>query len=129
MQDSSPKSQRWVNTDMRTQIEDALRAAVFRVEEKHRLEGHLAGVKSVSFSPDGRVLATGSADDIIKLWDVTSGQEINTPTPLTGNSVSFRPDRRVLATGSSAGIIKILGCYFWTGNQHAHTAHRQERQF
>jgi len=35
------------------------------------LVGHKATVKSVAFSPDGRLLATGSDDRSARLWDVT----------------------------------------------------------
>ena len=34
------------------------------------LEGHKGGVLSVSFSPDGRFLASGSRDNTIKIWEV-----------------------------------------------------------
>ncbi len=36
----------------------------------HTLQGHTNEVQSVSFSPDGRTLASGSSDHTIKLWDV-----------------------------------------------------------
>jgi WD40 repeat protein len=42
-------------------------------------------VQSVSFSPDGRLLASGSWDDAVRLWDTQTGQTIKT---LTGHSGS-----------------------------------------
>ena len=40
------------------------------------LEGHTSDVKALSFSPDGSVLASGSSDNTIKLWEIPSGKLI-----------------------------------------------------
>jgi len=45
-------------------------------KEIRTLTGHNEIVNSVSFSPDGKTLATGSYDKTIKLWDV-SGLDID----------------------------------------------------
>ena len=42
------------------------------------LKGHISSVLSVYISPDGKILATGSADKTIKLWNMKSGKEIST---------------------------------------------------
>ena len=63
-------------------------------------------VFSVSFSPDGITLASGSRDSTVKLWDVATHTNIAT---LEGhreavNSVSFSPDGTLLASGSWATV-------------------------
>ncbi|OKL55552.1 Vegetative incompatibility protein HET-E-1 [Talaromyces atroroseus] len=47
------------------------------------LEGHSSSVCSVAFSPDGQIVASGSYDDTIKLWDAKTRSELQT---LNGHS-------------------------------------------
>jgi WD40 repeat protein len=49
------------------------------------LTGHTGWVNSVSFSPDGRLLASGSEDKTIKLWRVADGSLVRTLTGHTGS--------------------------------------------
>jgi WD40 repeat protein len=71
--------------------------------EVRTLSGHTDWVWSVAFSPDGRLLASGSWDTTIKLWEVASGSEVRSLTGHPGfgvNSVAFSPNGRLLASGS-----------------------------
>ena len=69
----------------------------------HPLTGHTLVVNSIVFSPDGKTLASGSADKTIILWDVEKQQPLGQPlTEHTDEvySVAFSPDGKTLASGS-----------------------------
>jgi Tol biopolymer transport system component len=66
------------------------------------LTGHQSGVISVSFSPDGRRLASGGLDGTVKIWDPSTGkilQDFHTGRQVGG--VCFSPDGQRLATGTA----------------------------
>src|SRR5262249_3725743 len=54
-----------------------------------KLEGHQTCIESLSFSLDGKVLASGSWDQTIRLWDITAGKELRKLKGLPASSLSF----------------------------------------
>ena len=70
-------------------------------KELFTLTGHTGGVINVTFSPDGKLLATGSEDNTAKIWDAATGKALLTLTGHTDevHSVAFSPNGRRLVTG------------------------------
>ena len=73
------------------------------------LTGHTDCVLSVTYSPDGKKLASGSYDGTVRIWDVGRGECERT---LTGHtnwvlSVTYSPDGKKLASGSKDGTVRI----------------------
>jgi RNA polymerase sigma factor (sigma-70 family) len=76
-------------------------------EEFATLKGHADRVDCLAFSPDGKILASASADGTIKLWDTSKPRDIGTFT--TGSPVpcvAFR-DGITLACGSHQSKVKF----------------------
>ncbi|MGD0294896.1 MAG: serine/threonine-protein kinase [Terracidiphilus sp.] len=86
---------------MKTGSTPETRRYLLQTTEPRTLYGSTASVETVAFSPDGRTMASGDADDA-NLWNVASGQKIRTFKGHTAwvFSAAFSPDGRILATGS-----------------------------
>ncbi|MDQ8707157.1 TIR domain-containing protein [Streptomyces sp. LHD-70] len=74
------------------------------------LLAHSWPTKSVAYSPDGRTIASGGGDGIVRLWNASTQQKIG--DPFIGHnraitSVAFAPDGKTLASTSLDGTVRL----------------------
>ncbi len=73
------------------------------------LDGHSDWVLSVAFSPNGKILASSSADRTLKLWNTTTGELLHTLQGHSSwvNAVAITPDGKTLVSASADRTIKL----------------------
>jgi WD40 repeat protein len=71
--------------------------------------GHSMRVNAVALSSDNRLMASASADNTIKLWEVKSGRELRTLPGHKGGAkcVAFTTDGKLLASGGNDKILRV----------------------
>ncbi|MEH2164943.1 MAG: hypothetical protein V7K38_28785 [Nostoc sp.] len=72
-----------------------------KIKERNQFQGHQGSVLSVSFSPDGKTIATASDEKTARLWNL-QGQLLQEFKGHQGSvwGVSFSPDGKTIATAS-----------------------------
>jgi WD40 repeat protein len=87
---------------------DRLRETALAIKPQHTFGRHRGRVNAVEFSPDGKLLASGSSDRTIMIWDMVLMKAermfLNTAIVL---AVAFSPDGRLLISGSMYGMVRI----------------------
>lgn len=90
------------------QMITGLQQLVYGIHEWNRLEGHTDQVRSVSFSPDGKILASASRDQTIRIWQpdgkllgILKGHKSQV------NSVNFSPDGQTIASAGADRTIRL----------------------
>jgi WD40 repeat protein/serine/threonine protein kinase len=74
------------------------------------LHGHTWVIGQVAFSPDGRHLASASLDGTVRIWDVTTHEEVVRPPLRHGGGatgVAFSPDGQRLASAGLDGTVRV----------------------
>ena len=87
----------------------ALRLIVDQNPNLQDISVDMEEISSVAFSPNGMLLASGSDNGTMKLWDVATRESIATLKGHTEyvRSVAFSPDGTLLASGSDDGTVKL----------------------
>ena len=96
---------------------DETKRPIHITNPKHVLSGHAGGISALDFSVNGKLLASGSSDNTVRLWDVRTGKHLHTFAGHTGKigTVTFLGDKTLagnvfakdkgLASGCSDGTV------------------------
>jgi len=84
-------------------------------ELRNEVAGHPMGIGPLALSADGKTLASAGADQSVKLWHVSTGEELLTLEGFAGliGNVRFSPDGRSLATISMGPPRKPSEIFLW----------------
>jgi len=79
-------------------------------ESLEGVAGYNVGVGQISFSPDGKYLATANMDGVSTIWDVGTSRKVFSLTAaesLPPKAIDYSPDGKLLANGGDAGVVRV----------------------
>jgi len=103
-----------IEPNTRNQVVSRLQEVVYNVIERNRLEGHTDTIADISFSPDGKFIASSSKDKTVKLWNRDGSEKKSALQGKYENeftSVAFSPNSQIIAAGNKDSKI-----YLWRLN-------------
>ena len=108
-QDALPRRLSQVASDAAPSLSVHCQRLKPRYRQKLVLKGHTAAASQVRISPDGRWIASASADGTTRIWDAETGAHLNTLVGhMAGVScLAWAPDSDTLATGSDDKAIRL----------------------
>ncbi|KAH6675724.1 prolyl oligopeptidase-like protein [Halenospora varia] len=106
---SSPDTPRSSHSPLDPPSPPSYKPLKLNYRQKFILRGHRKGVAQVRFSPDGRWIASCSADGTIKIWDASNGKHMRTlEGHLAGvSTIAWSPDSNTIASGSDDKAIRL----------------------
>ncbi len=72
-----------------------------------KLKAHNSTIWAVAISPDGKIIASGSADKTINFWSLDGKELATIPVSEEVKSIAFSPDGQLLAIGMNKGTLGI----------------------
>jgi len=84
-------------------------AAVFSAGERIDLVGPEHGIYALAFTPDGRLLISGSGDGVVTVWDAASGKRLHTVPAHSApvRAVAIAADGTLLASAGNDGVVRL----------------------
>ena len=96
------------NQNIEQSVVSALQETVYGVRERNRITAGLSKVRSVSFSPNGAILASGDGKSNLSLWQQNGSLQTSVNTQQqTINQVGFNPTNQTIATAGKDGTVKV----------------------
>ncbi|MEW5306937.1 MAG: hypothetical protein WDW36_009365 [Sanguina aurantia] len=89
--------------------------------QQDSLHGHRAAVRCIQLLPQHNLLATGSLDRTVRLWDLQAGMPSSVSRPLGGTVRCLAMDSALLVSGCTDHSLRL-----WTS--HAHTTEEPEQR-
>jgi WD40 repeat protein len=97
-----------VDSNLEMQVKQILQQTSYQAIERNRLSGHRDRVYGIAISPDGKAIASASADRTVKIWK-RDGTLLNTLKGHRGRvvAVAIGDNSKIIITGSADRTVKI----------------------
>jgi WD40 repeat protein len=115
----------WLSLDRRSAAQESLpKGALQRIGAARFRTGD--GILSLAYSADGKYLASGGRNDVVRLWNAETGQLVRVFRETWVWGLAFSPDGKLLATGGANKIVRLwdqeTGKEIHSGKLDGHTA-------
>ena len=69
--------------------------------------GHTDQVRAVAWSPDGKLIASGSDDGTVQVWDASTGANIHVYQSGSVLALAWSPDGKLIASGGADSTVQV----------------------